>query len=351
MAFGITPVRPLNLAQNFMQGMQFAQNMKDRKTLNDINKEKLNLMPQQFSMQNEINNAKINLLRSQAARQGAISNDLDSTFGKMLEDRQRIIQQYGANSPQAHAMAALLNRTAAGSRGISVGLGNGQQIQVGGSVQNPAQFFPTGNAGMPGMAQGGITTKDPRFGSYRSAQGGVYTTTNPDGTTSTISSPTSQSTTQNQTALMGAQRAKDIINQLGNVLPQFQGVFPKAGEKAAAITNSLGITNFQSPSNYAYGQELLKIAPEGLVKAFGLNSTDANVKAFREALAPRFGETSNSLNSRILKTAQELKKFEKMSKGNLKGGFKVDNNVPRTTNNASQKSKSFTFNPNTGDFE
>jgi hypothetical protein len=164
--------------------------------------------------------------------------------------------------------------------------------------------------------------KDPRMGTNRSGAGGTYT--NPM-TGQQISTDTTKNTTLDQQTSASIQRVQPLLTQLSDNLAPFQTIEGEAGLKVGQLLNYTGYGNASAPADYAKGKQALALAPEGLMRAWGLNITDDSKKTMQEAVEPIFGETPVQYQARIVNTLKQLQDIQNQAEGRLANGMVVGN--------------------------
>lgn len=203
------------------------------------------------------------------------------------------------------------------------------------AVQMPTQLATgptgTGNANIPGLPDinslYGIQTrnmlmnltKNPAFGSQRSGAGGTYYDTS---TGQYVSSPTTADTTTLQRNIQALQRVTPILNNLSTNLPQFQTAAGQGKLRTQQLGNFLFGMNNALPEAHASAQAQLAAAPESLIRAWGLNPTDATIARMSETIEPRFGESPAQYKNRIsVDVPNQLKDMEKQAQQQLAEGI------------------------------
>jgi hypothetical protein len=167
--------------------------------------------------------------------------------------------------------------------------------------------------------------KNPAFGSQRSGAGGTYT--DPQ-TGQIISTPTNANTTQNQRTIMAVERVTPLIKEIAKKLGKFQTIHGKGKLGIQMLGNLFGGNN-PLPNEYAEGQEALKLAPESLLKAYGLNPTNESLARMEDALKPRFGESDPGVENRLLKTLKEIAKNSAQAQQAQASGYNVTPGQPQ----------------------
>jgi hypothetical protein len=199
----------------------------------------------------------------------------------------------------------------------------------------PQLNTPPMGAGMPSM--GGANTndlynllmkntlaqmgKDPTMGTTRAGAGGTYF--NPV-TGQTTSTDTPNNTTLDQRTVAGLQRVTPLINTLSSTLPQFQTFSGQANLRAQQGLNYAFGQNNSLPNQYAQGQAALKIAPESLLRTFGLPVTNESLERMETAVEPIRGETPEGYRQRLQNTLLELQTNSGQAQNRLKSGMNVD---------------------------
>lgn len=219
----------------------------------------------------------------------------------------------------------------------NAGTGNYQTLPGGLSASQGQQVLPqlntgpsttTGNNSSSGnlfdIVRGNILTqmgKNPAFGSTRAGAGGTFI--NP-ATGSVTSTDTSTNTTLDQRTVAAIQRVSPLINSLSNNLSPFQTASGQGKLRTAQLSNYLLGTNLPAPNQYAQGKSALEVAPEGLLRAWGLPATNESIERMQAAVEPRYGESSAGYKQRLVNTLQELQQNQSQAKGRLKSGMDVD---------------------------
>lgn len=198
----------------------------------------------------------------------------------------------------------------------------GQQVanQLGTATGTPAPVTPPSlydTAFSNAVRQFG---KDPTQGSAKGGAGGTYF--NPL-TGQTTSSDTTANTTLDQQTAAAIQRVSPLLDQLSNNLAPFQTAKGYAGLKLGQALNFSGLGKSQTPNDYAIGQEALKVAPESLIRAFGLRVTNEALQRMEDAVKPVFGETPDAYKARITNTLAQLQENQTQAQGRLRSGMNV----------------------------
>lgn len=181
----------------------------------------------------------------------------------------------------------------------------------------------TSNAGMYGQAMDQYY-KDTRFGSKRSGAGGTYV--DPQ-TGQVMSTPTNAVTTQNQKTIMANERVKPLIQDLIKNNSQFQTAKQKGALEAQRVGNYFG-GNYPLPDQYAQGQQDLKLAPESMLKGYGLNVTNESLQTMEKALEPIRGETKNGYEKRLQKTLSSISENQQQAMNAQSQGMNVTPQQP-----------------------
>ena len=199
----------------------------------------------------------------------------------------------------------------------------GQQVanQLGAATGTPAPVTPPSlydTAFANAVKQFG---KDPTQGSAKGGAGGTYF--NPL-TGQTTSSDTTANTTLDQQTSAAIQRVSPLLDQLSSKLAPFQTAKGYAGLRLGQALNFSGLGKSQTPNDYAIGQEVLKVAPESLIRAFGLRVTNEALQRMEDAVKPVFGETPDAYKARITNTLAQLQENQTQAQGRLRSGMNVD---------------------------
>jgi hypothetical protein len=202
-------------------------------------------------------------------------------------------------------------------------LNSGAMPNSGGSLPGaPGNTSPNMYSLMYGNALSQMT-KNPTMGSYRSGAGGTYT--NP-ATGQSYTTDTNANATLDQRTVAALQRVTPILNSLSKNLSPFQTATGEAGLRIGqALNYGLG-THFQSPDMYAQGQSDLKVAPESLLRAWGLPITNESLNRMQEAVEPRFGESSQGYQTRIVNQLKQLQANSAQSQQRLQSGQTLNGN-------------------------
>lgn len=180
----------------------------------------------------------------------------------------------------------------------------------------------TGIPGLDAMYQARVNnmmatmSKDPRFGSQRSGAGGTYVDPN---TGTAITTDTTKNASTDQAAVAAISRVSPIINRLSTNLAPFQTLMGQSNLRFSQLENYLG-ANTDAGNKYAIGKSDLEKAPESLLKAYGLNVTNESLDSMRRAVEPRFGESPEGYQSRIMLTLDDLKQNQSEAAQRLQHG-------------------------------
>lgn len=199
-----------------------------------------------------------------------------------------------------------------------------------GQVSPPMGGGASGQPGAPGAVPQNLwqmqlhnlftgMSKNPAFGSNKSGAGGTFfNPANGDYYTT----DTEKNTSVDQNTIAAIQRVSPLLENLTQSLPQFQGFGGKVNLVTSQVLNSMfpGL-NLQAPAQYAQGQTDINLAGESLVKAMGINPTDQNLAAMKEAIEPHFGENSAQYRTRILSTLTDLYRNQGQAVQRLKAGI------------------------------
>lgn len=225
----------------------------------------------------------------------------------------------GGATPTVPAQSAANYQTLPG--GLSAP--QGQQV----AAQLPMMAPGAPQAGSPGLYdtvyQNAIRQlgKDPTQGSAKGGAGGTYF--NPL-TGQTTSSDTTANTTLDQQTSAAIQRVSPLLDQLSSKLAPFQTAKGYAGLRLGQALNFSGLGKSQTPNDYAIGQEALKVAPESLIRSFGLRVTNEALQRMEDAVKPVFGETPDAYKARITNTLAQLQENQTQAQGRLRSGMNVD---------------------------
>lgn len=170
--------------------------------------------------------------------------------------------------------------------------------------------------------------KDKKFGSNKSGAGGTYV--DPQ-TGQVISTPTNATTTQDQRTIMATERVKPLIQDIIKNIPQFQTAQSKAALKLQQIGNLAG-GNYPLPDQYAQAQQDLELAPESLLKAYGLNVTDDSLKTMKEALTPKYGQTAKGAEKMLYRTLDHIQVTQQQAMNAQSEGIPVGSRVAQGFN-------------------
>lgn len=222
------------------------------------------------------------------------------TFGKAYNDYQRIVQQLGADSPEAKMAKANLERISQGSQGIT--------------VMDPKTGLPLVQVGGSSKGQG------PKV--YQDAQGNFV----------------SPLTTGN----VGAQQKQIIGEKQANASLQkaIELYAPYINPRTRTITNMKGWlndhipgANFESPSKRAEGITYLKSSADKLLKAMGLPGSDIQLAHVKEIVEPMKGETGKYWAERVQRQLNEYAKSELGQEQTLIEGIRVPGNQNQPASN------------------
>lgn len=220
-----------------------------------------------------------------------------------IESAYKAYQKAPAGSPEKALYQAHITSMIAGK-------GGGSSSPIMGSALS--QLFP-------GMNVPQSMVKNPAFGSQRSGAGGTYTDPS---TGQTISTPTNANTTQNQRSIQALQRVTPLVQDLSKKMSQFQ-TLPAKGKLTYERLGNLFGGNNELPNQYAQGRQDLELAPESLLKAYGLNVTDKSLETMRKAVEPVVGESQKGYQNRISRTLGLLQENEEQAKSAQSGGYDV----------------------------
>lgn len=335
MAIGVLNTQPLT----FAQANPFLEGLKSGDTLaNDTLEQQLNMLkmknqaiqnqylPQ--TLQEQLKNAllknqgqetenkflapmdqaKLALLGAQTKK--AQTLQWQSPFGKSLQDYNNIVKAYGPDSQQAQLAKMNLQRQAQGSQGLALSMN------------------PDGTMNFSMGGQNADISRNPMFGTNKSAAGGTFQVTQ-DGQAKTISSPTTTSTTSNQAAISGAQRVTPILEDLMKTMPQFQSAWTKHLSDLQGFANKYLGGNYDLPSQRAQGLADISTSSEGLIKAYGLRVSEKALSMMEDAIKPRDGESPDGYKKRIVNTLQRISEMQGQAEGYQREGYDVS---PRKSN-------------------
>lgn len=164
--------------------------------------------------------------------------------------------------------------------------------------------------------------KNPTMGSYRSGAGGTYID---PFTGQTVSTDTTQQTTQDQRTITGVQNAQQYLDEARQNMQNFVTPWQKAALHLAQIGNASLGGNSPLPSQYAAGKANITQAAEGIIKTFGLNATNENVNKVIDIMTPKYGETTASYNSRVMQEINNLAQQGGRASSRLGSGFSLNN--------------------------
>jgi hypothetical protein len=199
-------------------------------------------------------------------------------------------------------------------------------------IQGPDGTFEFSQGGWDNPLADGFL-KDPKQGTLRGGQGGTYV--NPK-TGEIISTNTNKMATTDQTTIAAIDRVNPQINRILKTLPQFQKASRQGQAYAAGLANTFFGADYKLPSELAAGHAALESAPEALLKAFGLNTTDQALTMMRKTVEPAKGESANGYKERVLEQLKEIKMFQDQSKNRLANGISLKtSNDPQTAHQQS----------------
>lgn len=268
-------------------------------------------------MQEQANNAPlIAQLKLQQAQQSA--NNPLSSLGKAIADYSRLEKE---NSPLAPILKNYIQQESAGKQGLQVQMnpdGTLSAISMGGSAPVGPATTSTGSE-----QPASNILKNQMTASRYSGKGGSYTITDPDGTKRVVSSPTNQTTSRLQQQVSAVENVKPILKNITDNLPQFQRGETRLKEKGEAFGNEWLYQNNALPAKWAKAQSALEVAPEALLKAYQLNTTDYAMQTMRRGAQPVKGETPKQYSDRILELLEELKERQIRNEGYLRGGIPI----------------------------
>jgi len=249
--------------------------------------------------------------REAGARIGLIGAQTQVERNKLnpMAEIQSAYNAYKAAPPGSPQQALYQAHIASMMTGKAGGMGAASSPMMQSAI---SKIFPDMN-----MPQGMV--KNPAFGSQRSGAGGTYTDPS---TGQVISTPTNANTTQNQRAIQALQRVTPLVEDLSKNMAQFQTAGAKGKLAYQRGANLLG-GNYQGPNQYAQAQQDLELAPESLLKAYGLNVTDKSLDTMRNAVKPIIGETTKGYQNRITRTLGLLRENEEQAKSVQSGGYNV----------------------------
>lgn len=165
--------------------------------------------------------------------------------------------------------------------------------------------------------------KNPAFGSNRAGQGGTYV----DPLTGrTFTTNTSSNTTTDQTTMAAVQRVAPIIKNLSDNLAPFQTFWGSRKLDAQQLGNYLFGMDNKLPAQYAAGKAALEVSAEGLLKAWGLKVTNEAQQSMKDAVRPRFGESPQGYQSRIINTLKQLQENADQASSRIAAGQTVRGN-------------------------
>jgi hypothetical protein len=166
----------------------------------------------------------------------------------------------------------------------------------------------------------GSWVKDPRMGTQRSGAGGTY---NQPDTGQSVSTNTTQQASRDQRAVAGINNALGYTANAAQKLAPYQTLGGQANLGASKFGNwALGHNN-PEPSDYASGRADLMSSTEGLVNAFGLNSTGENVNKVQAIIEPQAGESQAGYLNRIHDELTQLKAQQDRATGRLRTGTDI----------------------------
>lgn len=275
-----------------MQAQDLAnkQSETNLKTLAQLNQERLKNVRQL----NAMNAIKQQFIQPQAEAELALTQAKTraegvptmSNLGKAFFERQKIIDQYGADSPQAKAYEGYIDRLSKGQQGMNIAI-NPQTGEIEASLGGTQVTGAPGDAvAMPGYGSktgGGKLFVDPKTGNY-------------------VVTPTTPVLTSLQQQQMAAEFAKPFIEQVAEG-GKFQKGTTQLAEKMQGFSNKWLGTEFGLPSELAHIKSVREAAADHLAKVLypgaGSQLTDAKKEAVINIVTPRQGETEKSYRNRI----------------------------------------------------
>lgn len=127
---------------------------------------------------------------------------------------------------------------------------------------------------------------------------------------------------------MANERVKPLIQDLIKNNSQFQTANQKSALELQRVGNYLG-GNYSLPDQYAQGQQDLKLAPESLLKGYGLNVTNESLQTMEKALEPVRGETQKGYEARMHRTLDQIQKNQEQAMSAQSQGFDVTPQRPQ----------------------
>jgi hypothetical protein len=167
--------------------------------------------------------------------------------------------------------------------------------------------------------------KDQKFGSKRSGAGGTYIDQE---TGKEISTPTNAVTTQNQKAIMADERVKPLIQDLIKNDTQFATAKQQGALGLQRASNYLFGTDYEKPNQYAQAQQDISLAPESMLKAYGLNVTDKSLDTMRDAVKRVPGESNKGRERRLLGLLKSMSQNQQEARNAQSQGIDVTPQQP-----------------------
>ncbi len=238
---------------------------------------------------------------------------LTSTTGKALHDREMIKKIYGENSPEYQLASQAAENAAAGKQGMQF-------------VMDPETKQITVTQGGTGTGTSGILTtggliKDTATGPGRGGGGATYTDPQTGAKYSTL---TPQNVTEIQKQILAADNVADQLDVIIKNMPQFQSGWTQMMEKGAVQLNKWLGAGIDLPNQLALGKSAIKLAPESMLKNYGLRVTDKATQDMREALEPIEGETSDGYRRRVLGQLEAIKMRQQRGRDVLGSAISLD---------------------------
>ncbi len=175
----------------------------------------------------------------------------------------------------------------------------------------------------------GTTVFDPQTGNPLVQIGGMGgksgggTFVNPQ-TGEITSQPTGATASNLQGRVVGADALKPYLKKVIKNLPQFQSAGTQASLLGQKVANAFGGQNFPLPSQESAGKAAIKEMSEGMIKTFGLNATGANRKAMEDIVKPRFGESPQTYENRLMEQGAAYAENQELAKSSLRGGISLN---------------------------
>ncbi len=252
-------------------------------------------------------------------------------FDGMDEKTLQIVKILAQNGDTDKAMMLLLKQKPPGDT-TQFDPNTGEMVTIPAGQGGDTASMWGGGSGGSGGAGTGMTSlgqvgaaptnilKNPMMGTMRGGQGGTFI----DKTTGKIiSTDTTKQAAFDQSAIAAIERIKPQIERIANTLPQFQQAASRGAATLQGWANNYLNANYQLPSDWASGKAALESAPEGLLKAFGLTTTDQSLNMMRKIIEPVPGESKNGYKTRVINAMKEFSGFAQESRDRLAKGIQV----------------------------